>query len=184
MSPIRKWNCDEDFGVGAETIQGNNLRSFLDLCFENAVYISLQHARWPDCIHRELERSLEPFLIRIVETKKWFGYDFTGAPLGEEYTMKVNLYHADDAVKQILLRCMDDIFMEVRRNGRLWPTTQTLEDLCIFSETGIIMGTVSHEHILAVQLEDQDVTPFGNWYEGAWCDFSGMPIDMGVFTDE
>lgn len=178
----------EEWDGERNTIQGAALRSFLDRCFENAAYFSLQYARWSNCKNHRLERRLEPFRIRTIETEKWFGYDYTQAPEGDEYAMKINLYRADPLVKAHLLRWMDGIFMEVRKDGKLRPSTQTLEDLCIFSETGILMGSISHEHILVVEPRSeaflQEIDIYGQWRPCQWENYSGMPIDMQVFVHE
>ena len=100
--------------------------------------------------------------------------------------MKINLYRADQSAKKHLLRWMDNIFMETNKNGKLNPSSQTLEDLCFFSKMSIIVGTVSHEHILVVEPPNEAFVRMmdfcGQWKKCRWDAYSGMPIDMGVFS--
>lgn len=168
---------EEDYDLYPLTIQREDLRRFLSLCFENGVWFSLQRAPWIQSVDSDLENELSPFLYRVLETDQWFGY-------GRE--MVIHIYRADPAAKDILLRYMDDIFGRVLKNGELDDTTQTLEDLCIFSEDRLIMGTVSHEYMLAVDpLNDrfrQNLPKFGRWIEKAETDFTGMPLDISEFV--
>lgn len=168
---------EEDYDLYPLTIQGEDLRAFLALCFEDGVWFSLQRAPWFQSVDSGLENELRPFLNRVIETDRWFGY------VGK---MTIQIYRADPAAKDILLRYMDDIFGRVFKNGELDDTTQTLEDLCIFSEDRLIMGTVSHEFMLAVDpLNDrfrQNLPKFGRWAEEPPELYAGMPLDISEFV--
>lgn len=189
--PYRYKFGTEDFmsnKTSVNAIQGEKLRPFLDLCFENAAYFSLQYARWANCRNHRLERRLEPFRICTIEMEKWFGYDYSSAPPGDEYSMRINLYRFDESVKEHLVRWMDDIFMNVLRDGQLRPSTQSIEDLCIFSENGIIMGTVSHEKILVMEPQSevvlQAMSHYGSWVETQWDAYNWVPMDMSFLTQK
>lgn len=178
MFSLKTWpEKEEDYDLYPLTIQGEDLRTFLTLCFEDGVWFSLRRAPWSQSVDSGLENELRPFLNRIIETDRWFGY------IGK---MTIQIYRADPAARDILLRYMDDIFGRVSKNGELDDTTQTLEDLCIFSKDRLIMGTVSHEFMLAVDpLNDhfrQNLSKFGRWTEELPEHYAGMPLDISKFV--
>lgn len=168
---------EEDYDLYPLTIQGESLQRFLALCFEDAAWFPFQRAPWVQAVDNSMENELRPFLNCILETDRWFGY-------GREMT--VHIYRADPAAKDILLRYMNDIFGRVSQNGKLDDTAQTLEDLCIFSEDRLIMGTVSHEYMLAVDPQNdrfrQNLPKFGRWTEVPQEHYTGMPLDISAFV--
>lgn len=135
------------------TIMGNDFRRLLDICYESSSYFSLTKAPWDACVDTDLEKDLEPFLIKRLRTKKWFCYDFSPSPS----FLEVHIYKATPATKDILLKYFDDIFLRKQDNGIMTNSTQTLEDLCFFTGNLISLGTVTHEAICHVYPTDEAV---------------------------
>ncbi len=156
-------NGDYEDGI---TIEGENFRALLNICFKYASYFSLTKAPWTFSTDTELKRGLEPFFIKKVSVQKWFCYDFTPR---EQY-LDVSIYKASTMAKDVILKHCDDIFLNKRENGTLVSSTQSLEDLCFFSQSSLLMGTVSHAgicHVYPYNKEMEEKTfPLGLWKHG------------------
>ena len=150
-----------------KTIKDEHYKGFLDMCFEHSDSFSLQVARWAASTDDNVQEELEPYRIKTMQTLKWFGYDYTNAPEGDQRPMEVSLYRATAEAKAVLLKCFDDIFLNEKKGDRLVQSTQTVEDLCFFKDEALWVGTVSHENMLCVFPPDEGVVPsldaFGDW---------------------
>lgn len=150
-----------------KTISENNFSIFLELCFKNATYFSLNKAPWTDSIRKDLQTRLEPFLVKEILTPTWFGYDYSMAPPEDYRQLKVFLYNAEIIAKDIFLECFSDVFLKIGQGGTLLDSLQTLEDLCFFSQESLFVGTVSHEFLLGVFPPNREFETFmkklGDW---------------------
>lgn len=166
MYELKVW--DENYElIIPKTICGNKFLSFLELCFQEATYFSFQKAKWTNSTNTSAQKELEPYLLREIDTLKWFGYDYSLAPIEYRKKMKVYLYKADRQAKDILGKYFSDIFLRYYNNGILSDYNQTLEDLCFFTKEKIFVGTVSHENILEVfptsNEFEKNLKMFGEW---------------------
>ena len=150
-----------------KTICGNKFLDLLELCFQEATYFSFQKARWTNSTNTSVQKELEPYLVREIDTLNWFGYDYSLAPIEYRKKMKIYLYKADRAAKDILGKYFSDVFLRYYNNGILCDSNQTLEDLCFFTKEKIFLGTVSHENILEVfppsNEFEKNLKMFGEW---------------------
>ncbi len=156
-----------EFENGINTIKHENFQVLMDICFNLASYFSLSAAPWDICTEVELAKELEPFLVKKIRVQKWFCYDFS---LGDQFS-EINIYKAIRSTQNILQKYFFDIFLNELKNGHMIQTTQTLEDLCIFTETSLLLGTVTHEYICHVyppnETVAQKIALTGRWKYGA-----------------
>lgn len=157
------WDWDDEDFKGPITIKGEKFSVLLDVCFEYASYFSLTKAPWTNSTDTELEKELEPFFIKEISVQKWFCYNFT---LRDQF-LEINIYKASPTAKDIILKYCDNLFLYKIENDTLGSSAQTLEDLCIFSESSLLMGTVSHEGICHIYPEnkqmEEKILPLGLW---------------------
>ncbi len=164
IQPMSDECCSYDeFENGINTIKYENFHALLDICFHSASCFSLSKAPWTICTEVELAKELEPFLVKKVRIQKWFCYDFSS----NDQFMEINIYKANPSTQIILQKYFYDIFLRDQKNGCLVDSTQTLEDLCIFTETSLLLGTVSHEYMCHVyppnETVAQEIVLTGRW---------------------
>lgn len=133
----------DEFENGINTIKHEKFRNLMDICFDSASYFSLSKAPWTFCTETGLAEELEPFLIKKIRMQKWFCYDFS---LRDGF-MEVNIYKVTLTAKNILLKYFVDIFLHEKKRDVMVDSTQTMEDLCIFTDDSLLLGTVTHESI-------------------------------------
>jgi len=86
------------------TIQGENFRALMDLCFSHADKFSLRRCGWPGEHDGALEQALRPFCVGeylSYSTRTWFE---------KEHREKCYLYLATEETKNILLRHIHHLF--------------------------------------------------------------------------
>ncbi len=166
MYELKIWDEKDELGF-PKTICGNDFLAFLELCFQEAAYFSFKKAIWTDATNTTVQKELEPYLIREIDTLNWFGYDLSLAPIEYQKKMKIFLYKADRPANEVLGKYFCDIFLSYYNNGILSDSNQTLEDLCFFTKEKIFVGTVSHENILEVfptnREFEEKLKMFGQW---------------------
>lgn len=166
MYKLAVWGKDDTLETPV-TISQECFSEFLQLCFQYADLFSLNKAVWANCVCKDLQNELEPFLYKELQTSKWFGYDYSLAPPRGRRQIRVYLYRADRAAKEIILKHCSDIFLRNRHHEVFEDSLQTLEDLCFFSDGTLFVGTVSHEYMLNVFPPDKDfenvIKKLGNW---------------------
>lgn len=144
-----------------QRIMGESFIRFIDLCFEQALYFSLSIAPWTTCTKNDFKEALEPYLVKRIEARHWFGYPSVVR------SKKVQIYHAHPETKAIILKFLDEIFFEKEVEGKWVESTDTLEDLCFFTRTTLLVGTVTHEGILMVNpcftAMVHELDTFGKW---------------------
>lgn len=167
MYELKVWDETDESVVIPKTISGDKFLAFLELCFQEATYFSLKKAIWTDATNTAVQKKIEPYLIREIETLNWFGYGISLAPIEYQRKMNIYLYKADRAAKDILGKYFSDIFLRYYNNGILSDSNQTLEDLCFFTKEKLFVGTVSHENILEVfppsNEFEKNLKMFGEW---------------------
>jgi hypothetical protein len=154
---------DDEFEDGLNTINGENFRKLMEVCFDVASYFSLTVAPWFACTETELEKELEPFLVKKIRVQKWFCYDFSGS----DNFLDIHVYRAAPSTKNILLRYFSEVFLRKSENKSKEHATQTLEDLCVFYQNLLLLGTVTHEYICKVyplnETLEQEILSLGRW---------------------
>ncbi len=143
----------DEFENGINTIKHENFKVLMDICFNSASYFSLSIAPWYFCKNVELAKELEPFLVKKIRVQKWFCYDFSST----DQFLEINIYKAMGSTQNILQKYFFDIFLREQKNGRMVNSTQTLENLCIFTETSLLLGTVTHEYMCHVYPPNETV---------------------------
>lgn len=146
------------------TIQGKQFEEFLDFCFSYASYFSLTKAPWLYCTNKSLEKELSQHYVRKILSRRWFCYRFP------ESSMEILIYSATPDTKAILLRYFTDLFLRQLQNNELIDSDQTMEDLCLFTQDALFLGTVSHECICYAYppdaLFEKRLADFGKWSSG------------------
>ncbi len=123
----------------------------MNLCFLRADTFSMTRARWDMTTDLSLENELKPFFIRAFETSNWFCYR-----VPESSPIEVRLYRADEKSEKIILKYFREPFLSRCIGENEWVYgTQTLEDLCFFSEGRLFYGTVTHEKLCYVFPKDK-----------------------------
>jgi hypothetical protein len=164
MQPMFDEYCEiDEFENGINTINGDHFTRLLDICFEAASYLSLTIAPWTFCTETELEKELEPFLVKKLRVQKWFCYNLSPS----NRFLEVHIYKATPLAKAILLKYFADAFLHQQENSSMVNSTQTLEDLCIFTENSLLLGTVTHEYMCHVyppnKKVEQEILFIGRW---------------------
>lgn len=157
------WELDEE-----TSFTGDLFQEMVDLLFDCSDTFSLNVSRWDTSTDQRLEKELEPYLVKKYDTYKWFGYDYTQAPCEEDrFLMRVYMYEANENTKNILLRYIDDLFLNHVESEKLVDSTLTLEDLAFFQGEKMVLGTVSHEMIAKLCCKDKVfenlLERIGNW---------------------
>lgn len=164
------WNeVTQSEEIPINTIKRDKFVRFLDTCFEQCPFFSLNKASWTNSVDTQLEQSIAPALICSFDTERWFGYDYSLlSKVNLSGYVHVNIYRTTQAAKESILKYADDIFLSVYQNGKLSNSLQTLEDLCFLSKEKIYVGTVSHEGILGVYPDEKfqiQLEQYGKWIE-------------------
>jgi hypothetical protein len=135
----------------SESIDDYSYDSFMSACFQSSNMFSLSRARWTTSTCDELECDLKKWLITTIKTSKWFGYDYTIFSDDDANTeIEINIYEANNKTKEIILKYTNNIYLEKLINGEFDECHQTLEDICFFRDTKLIVGTVSHEGMVCM----------------------------------
>lgn len=87
------------------TIQGENFRTLMDLCFAHADRFSLHRCNWPGANDGALEQALRPFCLG-----EYRSYAAICISEYEKIWEKCYLYPATDETKAILLRYIPHLF--------------------------------------------------------------------------
>ncbi len=148
---------------------GSKFENLMDRIFERADSFSLTVARWLDDKSVELEKSLEPYKMNQVVTPTWYGYCAGDMSIDELPLMKIYLYQANEDTKKILLKHIDDLFLNKTENGTLIEQELSLEDINFFKDETWVLGTVSHEMMATLYNTDSSfddlIKEIGNWKE-------------------
>lgn len=164
-----------------QTIEGKLFCDLLEVSFNGAKYFSFNQSVWASDSKNELQTKLVPFLYKKIETPVWFGYDYTLAPAENYREVRVNIYRTDLAAKAILLEFFSDIFLRKLENEKLCGTGQNLEDLCFFTDNQVLLWTVSHEFILAIDPISKELKQFVDNH-GKWKSVSGDVVDLSQYV--
>lgn len=147
-------------------IKGEQFIKLIDICFEVATYFTFSLATWTKCTNSELEKELEPFIVGRIREHNWFCYYY---PSDSDYYIDGIIYKANIDSKKILLNYIADIFLHDKINDKLEEGTHTLEDLCIFTDDSLLLGTVTHERICHVYPPNEHIESLiletGQWME-------------------
>ena len=107
------WN-DEDY---QETIEGEQFRALMDLCFDRADRFSLLRTNWPGARDGPLEQALQPYRLGEYDSYAVLcGYD-------REVREKCYVYPANEETKAIFLAHITHLFgrdIEPTADG-IWP---------------------------------------------------------------
>lgn len=131
------------------TVEGECFVNLMDLCFDSADCFSLKRASWSAFTDKQFELELEPFKIKELRMKYWYGYNLLPEHLSAP-PMEIILYDACEAAREVVLKYNDNLFLEDRRDGKLTLSSKTLEDICFFKDKSLFLGTVSHEYMCSV----------------------------------
>ena len=166
----------------ARTIEQGLFTCFLDDCFHRARFISFKTATWFGYIDHSAQDDLQPFLVKQLHTSRWFGYNMARCPIPEQRLFTVNIYRATAEAKAVLLMHFSEIFLNTAKSDGTLDLTQTLEDLCFFTDNELFVGTVSHASVLLVYPPDQsfaDALPtYGKW---SYYNDNSMQIKLADF---
>lgn len=138
--------CDME----CEIIDGDCFFRLLDLCFQKSEFFSFTVHGIPDT-DNTLQNELSRYAYATIKTTKWFNY----------YTLPENpitiiIYHANCEALAILRKYCHRLFLfDDKCSPSSW--NQNLEDLCLFSNGKLLLGTVSHEHMCEVFPPDNSV---------------------------
>jgi hypothetical protein len=122
-------------------IGGQQFRRLLEVCFQQSDCFSLSVGGWQNRIDT-MQQELEPHILKKKVTKSWFGYYPLLTDAEVTATTRI-LYPVNDVTKSIIEKYCDNLWLRSEIPGQ----TQSLEDLCFFSDDKLILGTVSHEYI-------------------------------------
>lgn len=163
MQPMYDEISNSEINNNINTIRHDNFQNLLDLCFHYASYFSLTIAPWYTSTKTDLMTELEPYLMKKIRVQKWFGYDLSLS----DRSLDVIIYRATSTTQDILQKYIFDIFLQEDNNGQIMQNTQSLEDLCFFTDTILLLGTVSHEYLCYVnpinETVGQKIITMGNW---------------------
>lgn len=138
-------------------IYGENFQEFLRACFFHSTYFTLSKVIPPnyELVPNAVEAQLSKHLLKTISPKGWYGY----RQIRENMVQCV--YHANTESMQILCNSYLDIFLVSRKKLKKvpidtvgWKPKQVseFENLCFFSNTNMILGTVSHEYICSTNI--------------------------------
>lgn len=154
---------NKDFEDVTDTIEGERFNRLINICFNVASYFSLTIAPWTACTKTELEKKLEPFLVKKLHVHKWFCYDLSSS---DRY-LDVYIYKAIPSTKDILLKYFVEVLLREPMNNTMIEGTQTLEYLCVFTEKSFILGTVTHEEMCYFyppnEKVEREILTLGSW---------------------
>ena len=123
--------------------------SIMDLCLNESKFFALTYHSFPWKTN-ELITELFKHRCGKIKTTKWFCY-FT-LP---DNPLEIFLYPSNSSTITILKKYYTSFFLDNVYDKTLqWK--QSLEDLCVFGENKLIMGTVSHELICNVYPPDEN----------------------------
>ncbi|MCR5374946.1 MAG: hypothetical protein K6E39_06240 [Lachnospiraceae bacterium] len=124
----------EDRYIEEESIENEQLREFLDVCFSYADTFSLTKGYFVDAETEKMLDRLKPYLIKDIKTTHWFSY----------YVLPDNKKHV-----HIFRVCSEsrEIVTELYKSLFFGMGEGPLEDICFFKDKKLFIGTVSHESI-------------------------------------
>lgn len=154
-------------------IHGENFQAFLRTCFYFSTYFTMSKIIPLDyeLVPNASEVQLSQYLLKTISPKSWYGY-------GQIHENMVQcVYRANDESLQILCNSYQDVFLVSKKKLKKVPIdtigwkpkrVSTFENLCFFSNTNMILGTVSHERICTTHITDKgfsdELMKIGNWH--------------------
>jgi len=171
---IEYYGCRrEDIGIIDEAF-----RLFLDACWPYVDYFTFSSCR-DDVVSQaqrygdfcELKKELTPYFAGRSVRHGWFGYGFSHDKEGE---MCIYRYRATKEAKEVILSCYRDLLLHFPTNRPGVKELRRFDDLCLFSQGRLFLGTVSHEYQvclypLTIQMRSL-VTSLAIWHPCKWCD--------------
>lgn len=129
-------------------------KQFIQLCFKHASYFSLTHNGYKEFAeseaHTSVLKQLEPFLLQELSTQHWHSHY---VPKG--YEIKINLYNSNQFSQEIILKNYDNLFLKSSYSNNPVPINMLPEDICFFKDNLLFLGTISHESICHLYLDNQ-----------------------------
>lgn len=150
----------------------------MHLCFSRATLFSMTRAKWDSSTNESLEKDLKPFLKKTIKTCHWFCYG-----VREDSPLDILIFQANRETEGSILKYFRDIFLHHRYNGEWRSSTQTLEDLCFFSQNRLFLGTVTHEELCYIYPPDKQFESFirGNSYWIAEVDSYKQQVNLSQY---
>lgn len=150
-----------------KTIQGENLKRLIQYLLEHTSYFSLT---MHEVSESEILRIKQNSYFRDeVFTYKWFSY------ITYEKPLHVALFQSDAQ--------MTDFVLDYFSKGIFELTGRGVEDICFFSEDGIMFGSVTHEKIAHLFVGEQEMCfldCLGDWKQVEYMprDYEFIPKKM------
>lgn len=138
-----------------ENITGQAFNNLMEFCFKNSSFFSLtvKHSKTKHSFN-EIETLLEPFLITKLKTDIWYEC-FNLDEYNDE--LLVHIFESNNFTKNIILKLVDNVFMDTLNNDILY------ENLCFFSDRTILLGSISHAEFLNMYTDDINLSEVGVW---------------------
>ena len=130
--------------IDAETYQ-----KLLAMCFPLCDRVSFTRHILP-YIPNKLQHELSPFLQKEIITTHWFSYITT-----ENNPLNILLFPVN-ADTIAIIKDQTDALFPVSAYDNSGARNEILEDLCLFSEGRLLLGTVSHEGVCHIYPPDAD----------------------------
>lgn len=121
-------------------ITGEKFKSFVSYCLKNSTYFSVTFHDYEENKRSEIDKKLNKYLKKTIQTYTWYQYKTIEKPL------HIEIYHSNMFVLDTILKQFDSLFNN-QKNG--------IEDLCFFHEENLIFGSVTHAKIAQLFLESE-----------------------------
>lgn len=142
-------------------VDGDNFTKLLEICASrsDAVSFSKRILAGYDNQPSGIERLLEPYLIKCVYPRKWYGYPAISDPLAQL------IYNVNSETLKIISSCYTDLFLRNKKKlpkpkfdsiGYLPKRASPLWDICFWKDKRMLVGTVSHEFICSTNYIDDE----------------------------
>lgn len=137
-------------------------------CEENGTnprFKEFQYSNEPK--YQNFIRELEPYKKEEFYSYEWLLRPRVSHDHENEYSYHILLYFLNEITREILVRYMPNIIM-CDNDGNLMPIPQ---DLCFFLKSGdMVLGSLSHEEITILNIENPQEIAFVSEYDFALCD--------------
>lgn len=149
-----------------KAIQGENLKRLIQYLLEHSSYFSLT---MHEVSESEILRIKQNAFFRDeMFTNKWFSY------ITYEKPLQVMLFQSDTQMTDFILGYFSKGLFELTGSG--------VEDICFFAEDGIMFGSVTHEKIAHLFVNEQEMRFLNSL--GDWKQVEYMPRDYEFIPKE
>lgn len=161
-------------------ICGEQYNQLIDICFDLSTHFSFTKRSFhkEDGLYKKFIEDLTPSYKRTLLTSHWFCYY-----VSQSTPLEIQLFSTDNNMREIIKNYFDNLFQREWNANEVTGNIKNLpEDLCFFTDSKLLLGTVSHEEICYVYPPTKEIAnqfiKLGNWEEKSYIPEEHIHIEV------